>query len=64
MLAVAVCIGGGDVDEGLQMLHLMGQTEELLRADDVQLQGESAGDRGQGGGHSVTQKQRVCGGDG
>lgn len=60
MLAVAVCIGGGDVDEGLQMLHLMGQTEELLRADDVQLQGESAGDRGRWGGGSQCYTKAAC----
>lgn len=43
--AVAVCIGGGDVDEGLEVVHLLGQAEELLRGDHVQLQGVSAGKR-------------------
>lgn len=42
VLAVAVCIGGGDVDEGLEVVHLLGQAEELLRGDHVQLQGVSA----------------------
>lgn len=45
MLAVAVCIGGGDVDEGLEVVHLLGQAEELLRGDHVQLQGVPAGKR-------------------
>lgn len=45
MLAVAVCIGGGDVNEGLEVLHLLGQAEELLCGDHVQLQGVSAGER-------------------
>lgn len=45
MLAVAVCIGSGDVDEGLEVVHLLGQAEELLRGDHVQLQGMSAGKR-------------------
>lgn len=45
MLAVAVCIGGGDVNEGLEVVHLLGQAEELLRGDHVQLQGVSAGKR-------------------
>lgn len=45
MPAVAVCIGGGDVDEGLEVVHLLGQAEELLRGDHVQLQGVSAGKR-------------------
>lgn len=36
--AVAVGVGGGDVDEGLQVLHLLRQREELLCGDDVQLQ--------------------------
>lgn len=43
VLAVAVCIGGGDVNEGLEVVHLLGQAEELLRGDHVQLQGVSAG---------------------
>lgn len=42
VLAVAVCIGGGDVNEGLEVVHLLGQAEELLRGDHVQLQGMSA----------------------
>lgn len=45
VLAVAVCIGGGDVNEGLEVVHLLGQAEELLRGDHVQLQGVSAGKR-------------------
>lgn len=45
VLAVAVCIGSGDVNEGLKVLHLLGQAEELLRGDHVQLQGVSAGKR-------------------
>lgn len=45
MLAVAVCIGGGDVNEGLEVVHLLGQAEELLRGDHVQQQGVSAGKR-------------------
>lgn len=45
VLAVAVCIGGGDVNEGLEVLHLLGQAEELLRGDHVQLQGVSARER-------------------
>ena len=44
MLAVAVCIGGGDVNEGLEVLHLLGQAEELLGGDHIQLQGVSAGE--------------------
>lgn len=55
VLAVAVCIGGGDVDEGLEVLHLLGQAEELLRGDHVQLQGVSAGRR-----ETVTQWVCVC----
>lgn len=39
VLAVAVCIGGGDVDEGLKVLHLMGQADELLCGNHIQLQG-------------------------
>lgn len=35
MSTVAVCIGGGDVDEGLQVLHLLGQTQQLLRGNDI-----------------------------
>lgn len=31
------------MDEHVQMLHLLGQRQELLRGDDVQLQGMSAG---------------------
>lgn len=46
--AVAVCIGGGDVDEGLEVVHLLGQAEELLCGNHVQLQGVSAPDRGGG----------------
>ena len=45
VLAVAVCIGGGDVNEGLEVVHLLGQAEELLRGDHVQLQGVSAGEK-------------------
>lgn len=41
--AVAVGVGRGDVDEGLQVLHLLSQREELLCGDDVQLQGMPAG---------------------
>lgn len=39
VLAVAVCIGGGDVNEGLEVVHLMGQAEELLCGNHIQLQG-------------------------
>lgn len=46
VLAVAVCIGGGDVDEGLKVVHLMGQAEELLCGNHIQLQGVSARERG------------------
>lgn len=45
VLAVAVCIGGGDVDEGLEVGHPLGQAQELLRRHDVQLQRVSAGGR-------------------
>lgn len=45
VLAVAVCIGGGDVNEGLEVVHLLGQAEELLCGDHVQLQGVSAGEK-------------------
>lgn len=45
MLAVAVCIGGGDVDEGLEVGHLLGQAQKLLCCHDVQLQRVSAGGR-------------------
>lgn len=45
VLAVAVCIGSGDVNEGLEVVHLLGQAEELLCGDDVQLQGVSARER-------------------
>lgn len=44
VFAVAVCIGGGDVNEGLEVVHLLGQAEELLRGDHVQLQGVPVGD--------------------
>ena len=44
MLAVAVCIGGGDVNEGLEVVHLLRQAEELLCGDYIQLQGVSAGE--------------------
>lgn len=56
VLAVAVCIGGGDVDEGLEVVHLLGQAEELLRGDHVQLQGVSAG----GERETVTERACVC----
>lgn len=44
VLAIAVCIGGGDVNEGLEVMHLLGQAEELLCGDHVELQGVSAGE--------------------
>lgn len=44
MLAVAVCIGGGDVNEGLEVVHLMGQAEELLRGNHIELQGVPMGE--------------------
>lgn len=44
VLAVAVCIGGGDVNEGLEVMHLLGQAEELLCGDHIQLKGVSAGE--------------------
>lgn len=58
VLAVAVCIGGGDVNEGLEVVHLLGQAEELLRGDHIQLQGVSAGE------NRDTQRQIVCGRNG
>lgn len=48
VLAVAVCIGGGDVNEGLEVVHLLGQAEELLRGDHIQLQSVSAGTKREG----------------
>lgn len=45
VFAVAVCIGGGDVNEGLEVVHLLGQAEELLCGDHIQLQGVSAGEK-------------------
>lgn len=42
VLAVAVCIGSGDVNEGLEVVHLMGQAEELLCGNHIQLQGVPA----------------------
>lgn len=44
VLAIAVCIGGGDVNEGLEVMHLLGQAEELLCGDHIELQGVSAGE--------------------
>lgn len=37
VLAVTVCIGCGDVNEGLKVVHLLGQTEELLCGNHIQL---------------------------
>lgn len=44
VLAIAVCIGGGDVNEGPEVAHLLGQVEELLCGDHIQLQCVSAGE--------------------
>lgn len=44
VLAIAVCIGGGDVNEGLKVMHLLGQAEKLLCGDHIELQGVSAGE--------------------
>lgn len=41
VFAVAVCIGSGDMNEGLKVVHLLGQAEELLCGDHIQLQGMS-----------------------
>lgn len=57
MLAVAVCIGGGDVNEGLEVMHLLGQAEELLCGDHIQLQGVSAGQKRD----TVSSSVCVCG---
>lgn len=56
VLAVAVCIGGGDVNEGLEVVHLLGQAEELLRGDYIQLQGMSAREKGD----TVLNRVSVC----
>lgn len=63
MLAVAVCIGGGDVNEGLEVVHPLGQAEELLGGDHVQLQSVSAGERRDGvRGGRVGRERRGCAG--
>ena len=55
--AVAVCIGGGDVDEGLQVLHLLGQRQELLSGDHIQLQGVP----GRGEEDTIELHENACG---
>lgn len=60
VLAVAVCIGGGDVNEGLEVVHLLGQAEELLCGDHVQLQGVSAGEKREIQCQVVCLSGRVC----
>lgn len=52
MSAVAVGVGCGDVDEGLEVVHLLGQIQELLRGYHIQLQGMS-GKRGDTHTHRV-----------
>lgn len=59
VLSVAVCIGGGDVNEGLEVVHLPGQAEELLRGDHVQLQGVSACEERE---RNTVKFRHMCGG--
>lgn len=60
VFAVAVCIGGGDVNEGLEVVHLLGQAEELLCGDHIQLQGVSAVEKRDTESNSVQLWECVC----
>lgn len=59
VLAIAVCIGGGDVNEGFEVMHLLGQAEELLCGDHIELQGVSAGEEREI--HTVLKRLHVSG---